>query len=891
MKHSFARVFASILALCLLVSLLPPLRATETVIYDAAEMPVFQRTYKEVTDRYVGYKPADSTYVPARSSSYYDRPASTVAPYDQGVLSQDTLDAMVGMMNFLRWLCGENPLQEIPTNNDKLQREALIRNFCFAHYVDDSYKPDDMDQELWNSGASMTHNILAIGYTPHGAVIGWCQEGYSLYDKEWTTFGHRSAILHPSVSAISFGYSGMVAIGRNTASQNQFDSSFTAFPPPGPVPRTLVSVSETAWNVILNPNDLTIPDAGAVLVTITDQDGNVTTRKEADDTAYAYSSSVYFVQPNSDEYYYPDGTTFTVVITGMKDVKTNQPAELHYQVEFFNSAYYEDTTVKSAEATGWKKVSIPQSFATQENLNLLATQLPSTVTVTAENSTQREIPCLTDWTLDQENHRWLCQADGSALPEYVTDPNGILNAVSVPYSFSTYLRMYAQEDAILGQPGTIVVQPYYSSAKEIVLFQIVEENGQKQLLRRYDQNSPNFKEIVTYYDYGGYQYADRHFEFAIDEWAMSDSGEWFVMQDASYNGICISETLQIAVICPHAQTEETTEPPSCLSPGRVKTVCKACGVVVSEQTVPPLGHDWGDWQTDSAPTCTEEGIEFRFCNRCGERDERSVEALGHDFGAPTQENVVEPTCTTEGGYDLVTRCRRCGGIAASKHIDVPPLGHDWDAGVVTREPTAKADGEKTFTCRRCGQTRTEGISNNPFVDVKKSKYYYKAVLWAYYHDPRITSGTDATHFSPNADCTREQVVTFLWAAMGKPDYSLTENPFKDVKRKAYYYDAVMWAVENGITKGVSDEAFGVKQNCTREQVVTFLWTAAGRPEPDATECPFRDVKRKAYYYKAVLWAVQNGVTSGLTATSFGVGKTCSRAQIVVFLNKYDAIRQ
>ena len=175
---------------------------------------------------------------------------------------------------------------------------------------------------------------------------------------------------------------------------------------------------------------------------------------------------------------------------------------------------------------------------------------------------------------------------------------------------------------------------------------------------------------------------------------------------------------------------------------------------------------------------------------------------------------------------------------------------------------------------------------NPFVDNIQGKYYYNNVLWAYWHDPRVTSGTDDTHFSPNKDCTREQIVTFLYAAYGKPGHEDTESPFSDVTPKKYYYHAVMWAVEKGVTGGVEDGTkFGVGRPCTREQVVTFLWKAAGAPEPAGTDCPFTDVKPGKYYYKAVLWALENGVTGGMSATSFGVGKTCTRAQVVTFLYK------
>lgn len=174
---------------------------------------------------------------------------------------------------------------------------------------------------------------------------------------------------------------------------------------------------------------------------------------------------------------------------------------------------------------------------------------------------------------------------------------------------------------------------------------------------------------------------------------------------------------------------------------------------------------------------------------------------------------------------------------------------------------------------------------NPFVDVAEGKYYYGPVLWAYYHDPQITGGTDATHFSPGKNCTREQIVSFLWKAYGAEEPAMTFNPFSDVKESKYYYKAVLWAVQNGITGGSGDGKFGVGKACTREQAVSFLWKAAGAPEPKGTDCPFEDVKPGKYYYKAVLWAVENGVTGGTSTTKFGVGKVCTRGQIVTFLYK------
>ena len=181
---------------------------------------------------------------------------------------------------------------------------------------------------------------------------------------------------------------------------------------------------------------------------------------------------------------------------------------------------------------------------------------------------------------------------------------------------------------------------------------------------------------------------------------------------------------------------------------------------------------------------------------------------------------------------------------------------------------------------------TKIIDKNPFADVKPGKYYYTPVLWSYYHDPQITNGTDDTHFSPNKDCTRAQIVTFLWKAAGAPEPETSNNPFTDVKEGKYYYKAVLWAVENGVTNGVSADTFGVNQPCKREQAVTFLWKFAGSPEPKTAENPFADVKEGKFYYKAVLWALENEVTNGVSANQFGVGKTCTRGQIVTFLYNF-----
>ena len=169
---------------------------------------------------------------------------------------------------------------------------------------------------------------------------------------------------------------------------------------------------------------------------------------------------------------------------------------------------------------------------------------------------------------------------------------------------------------------------------------------------------------------------------------------------------------------------------------------------------------------------------------------------------------------------------------------------------------------------------------NYFVDVKANDYFYDAVLWA--AQKGITSGTDAEHFTPDGVCSRAQAVTFLWSAAGSPAPKSASMSFTDVPKGSYYEPAVLWAVENGITKGTSDTTFSPNATCSRAQIVTFLWRAAGWPEPKSMST-FTDVPADAYYAKAVAWAVENSITTGTGNGKFSPDDTCTRAQIVTFL--------
>lgn len=258
--------------------------------------------------------------------------------------------------------------------------------------------------------------------------------------------------------------------------------------------------------------------------------------------------------------------------------------------------------------------------------------------------------------------------------------------------------------------------------------------------------------------------------------------------------------------------------------------------------------------------------------------------------------------TSTGDYAITVDAGKHGDVTVSpKRADEgdtvtitvdPDNGYVVDDVIVTDKNgddirvRDRGDGEYTFTMPdskvTVEVTFVEAGDELSFVDVAKSDYYYDAVKWAV--ENGVTTGVTDTIFAPGNPCTRAQTVTFLWRAAGMPQAANRVNPFTDVSVNDYYYEAVLWAVENGITGGTTATTFSPNATCTRAQVVTFLWRYS---KEDASILPmFTDVAESDYYYGAVAWAVENGVTTGVTDTTFAPGNPCTRGQIVTFLYRY-----
>ena len=359
-------------------------------------------------------------------------------------------------------------------------------------------------------------------------------------------------------------------------------------------------------------------------------------------------------------------------------------------------------------------------------------------------------------------------------------------------------------------------------------------------------------------------------------------------------------------VCEHTNKTTTTEnkvDPTCTADGSYETVvtCDDCGEELSREktVVPALGHDYQD------------GI----CGNCGEADPNApdntvIVEVVHDVDATNGVTTVtwDPAKMTLVDFDIhadYTSVLESEGALTFGYVSLRGIPAGKAVATLTFEAVDPADAlvtiehkqinndnaectEHTWSdwsennlaqlereCLHCGHVQV-----NPFADLDLDAYYVDAVLWAV--ENKITTGTSSVTFSPKNNCLRSQVVTFLWRAAGCPKAENRVNHFVDVKESASYYEAVLWAVENNITKGVDATHFAPGAECTRGEIVTFLWRAMGSPVVEG-EHPFTDVKVGSFYEKAVIWASANNIVNGMTATTFGPGVICTRGQIVTFL--------
>ena len=530
--------------------------AVDTVVYDAAEFEAFQnRTKEEVGRRYGEAMYAGESYINGDSSSYYETAYSLENPYAAGKLTEDTHKTMTAMTEFYRWLVGVKPLQAVSVHSDKLQAEALVRNFAFDHSISDSYKPEDMAQEFWDYGAKdYIHTILARYSTPRNAIISWMNEGYN-HSLGWDTVGHRYALIGAAVSDVQFGYAGSIAIGQEKAYENTMETPFSAFPAPRYMPSDLVRGSSSAWSIQINGEEITVSDRSSVMVKVTDTDTGESyecTTSNGKLRASEYSSQLVFVQPVLESGKRYEGS-WQVDVTGLTDVESGKEAAITYTVEFFDPTEYTPSYVKTVTADGIEKFIIYTSTATTENLKKIAYALPDEVTVIAENGRTARVPVMGKWILDEERQCWVNQADETKLPSDITDREEVLKKCAVYYEVSE--SIYDSYNSMKISPGTqkvgdaveISVFLSLTNADASAIFQLVPQgDGTYAGRRRFDSRTSTDFQVT---DKGNHLYK-------IPSVQKSDAGEYFsIFYDSSETRAYVSTQIRMLTVQDGAQSE------------------------------------------------------------------------------------------------------------------------------------------------------------------------------------------------------------------------------------------------------------------------------------------------------------------------------------------------
>ena len=716
-----------------------------TVNYDYKDTIFGQRTKEEVVKEYSkGLNSGNDTYDPEKKSTYYSKPASIENPYDPGVLTNDTLAAMEGMTNFYRYLAGVESLQEKCTQNESLQYQALDRNFYFDHYISNSAKPEDMSDELWEKGYKCDHNIIAKGYTPSGAIYGWMNEGYNLKTKSWDTLGHRYALIAPQYSNIQFGYCGHVTIGKNCEFKNPRQTEpFSAYPQAGYMPSNLVEAQKCAWSVQLNAQKVKISDISNVVVKVT----NISTNKSYECTlkdgtarlasSFPSSSSVLqFVQPSdATNGRYKDN--YKVEITGLTDVATNEEASISYEIKFFDANELAESCVKRVKPTQFSKLVIYKSFDTTEKLKKAAAVLPDTVEIQTTSSYKMKVKVSGNWTLDEENSCYVNKVDKSSLPSNITDKQGILDRVTIPYEISEFSDDIYNTLKVSGtqeESETIKMSVYrmrigYYHSK-IFRIQKNEDGTYKGLLKfdrykskEYDKAASaastyrasdiyNFGplEISDSGEYVSIYYDDDHVDCAYLSTTIEKINVAHKYKNTTVKPTCTEGgyTHHKCSVCGDEYTDAKTEKlghqyektvvkPTCIEDGYTKYKCSVCGDEYIDGKTNKLGHQYEE--TVVKPTCTKEGYTEHKCSVCGDTyKDTETEKLGHKY----EETIVKPTCT-EGGY-TEHKCSVCGDTYKDSKID--KLGHQYKKYTVV-EATCTEDGCIEYKCSACGDTYRE----------------------------------------------------------------------------------------------------------------------------------------------------------------------------------------
>ncbi|MCQ2482635.1 MAG: DUF4214 domain-containing protein [Clostridia bacterium] len=500
------------------------------------------------------------------SQDYYSSEPSFVAPYSGGRLSDATHKSMTELLNYYRWLTGVAELP-VSSHSDALQAAAVVRNFQFGHTVDRSSMPSDMPDDFFNLGSTANHNIIAMGFTPQGAITGFLQEGYNLSNGSFTTMGHRAMLLSYMTTSSDFGYAGKICIGlEGKNSKADSDIPFFGFPVPGYAPTQLItSPKETSWSFEINSKMLTYSSIDSVNVNVKDLTTGASYDCNTSNGKLKYEYNMFsYVQPSIDTKFYEH--KYQITITGISD-NGGTPVTLTYTTEFFDVSSYVDTNIERITFEGVESLGISDNMNTAD-LNSLNSILPNEVTAVCENGRNIVLPLSSQWKYDASQGAFVNSVSIDNLPEHVKDANGVTGTISIPVNIDYYGKISASPaQPSLGGNVDIKLTRYYVNTTKIFLYKI-DSLGNCTLVA--DGSSSCFED-----DADGI-----HAYFHLTNFQEKDNGKYFISYGYDFmDELYIVGTVDLFVEgsnptsnpTPSGNSSPTPTPTSSVTPGAIPT--------------------------------------------------------------------------------------------------------------------------------------------------------------------------------------------------------------------------------------------------------------------------------------------------------------------------------
>ncbi len=698
-------------------------QADDSVIINGDSISIFsQRTKQSVSKKYAQAVTAGASYHNNKPETYYRVQASLTSPYHQGVLSNDTLARVQGLVDFYRWLTGVKPLTEKSTQNEELQYQTLDRNFEFCSFISNSSKPADMPQELWDKGFNSSFSLLMSGASPQDAMLSYINEGYYPSSEYWSSLSNRRTLLNARLSGIQFGYCGKVFAARCSYDYDAgSDLPFYAFPSPGYIPSDCIRPYSAAWSVDLDTSKLRIADTSKVVIKVTNtKTGKSYQCTNANSKAKIYTNSLAFAQPSdydtSTNKYTDD---YKVVITGLTDTASGKSAQLKYTVRFIDHAKYAASDIAHAGFDFSTIAYYKGNYPDTDSLKKLGAAIPKTITITNEFGVKARIPTDGSWKYDKKKNCWYNSAVNAQLPERFTDTKGKLKRIEIAckgddseYYKHNELNVEPRSTTCGGKATFEVLITILYFDQTILSHVGKDANGNYFLKKSFNsQTSSNFykktNERLHYYD--------------IDTTA-EDSGEYisFYFSSDRRNDTAYASTSPVVLNVKHKYSSKFITKPCCTEKGTIQYTC-SCGKSYTKEAA-PTGHDWNikscKWkQSGEGQSCTITAV----CKNDS----------SHTFSKTVKASysvTKQPTCTQNGVGTYTAKFSSPDIKPQIKTVVISATGHSWGQWQTSGFDVKKGTRLITHRCIKCGGKETKPVKNEVKRFAGANRYSTAAVI-------------------------------------------------------------------------------------------------------------------------------------------------------------------